>query len=117
MKLKLVLKYKWFDMIDLNVKKHEYRSIKPTIVRLLFNIPSHYTNEAFTECLLENPKDPFLWQYLKPFESVEFYRGYSKNRRITHTEFLGIEIGKAEPEWSDNWQGDVFIIKLGEIIK
>lgn len=29
---------------------------------------------------------------------------------------VGIERGKAKPEWSDNWQGDVFIIKLGNVI-
>jgi len=30
---------------------------------------------------------------------------------------LGIDVGKAKPEWSDNWQGDVFIISLGKILE
>jgi hypothetical protein len=32
-------------------------------------------------------------------------------------ECRGIRIGKAKPEWSDNWQGDVFVIELGNIIE
>ena len=52
----------------------------------------------------------------RKFNSIKFTNGYSKNAPTFEIELLGIEIGKAKPEWSDNWQGDVFIIKLGNII-
>jgi hypothetical protein len=116
MKLKLVLKYKWYDFIETGIKKHEYRSVKPSIVRLLFKVPKHYTVEQFTKQLIEHPADPLLWQYLKPIEDVVFYRGYSSDRKQMQLKVTGIEIGTAKPEWSDNWQGNVFIIKLGKII-
>jgi len=29
----------------------------------------------------------------------------------------GIDIGPAKPEWSDNWPGNVFRIKIGERIE
>lgn len=32
-------------------------------------------------------------------------------------EFKGLSIGEAKPEWSDNWEGDVFVIKIGKIIE
>lgn len=50
------------------------------------------------------------------FDTIKFTNGYSKNAPTFTIECLGITIGKAKPEWSDNWQGDVFIIKLGKII-
>ena len=41
----------------------------------------------------------------------------AKNAPRFEIEFKGISIGKAVPEWSDNWQGNVFVLKLGEIIE
>lgn len=88
-KLQLTLKKKWFDMIASNEKKEEYREIKPYWEkRLLF-------------------KDKF--------ELVVFRNGYGKNAPRLVIECKGITKGSARPEWSDNWQGEVFIIKLGKI--
>jgi hypothetical protein len=50
------------------------------------------------------------------FTHVRFTNGYAKNAPTMLVECKGISIGKAKPEWSDNWQGDVFIISLGAII-
>lgn len=115
--LYLNLKKKWFDMILSGEKKEEYREIKPTIVRLLFNVPKHYTLSEFTEQLKSNHSDPLLWQYVKPFDNNRFLNGMKKLTPQFIIEHKGISIGKAKPEWSDNWQGEVFIIKLGNIIK
>lgn len=53
----------------------------------------------------------------KYYDAVEFKNGYSKTSPTMLVEFKGIDIGKAKPEWSDNWKGDVFRIKLGKILK
>ena len=92
--LHLTLKKKWFDMILSGEKKEEYRETKPYwIKRIKFD----------------------LWNK-KPFHIIKFTSGYAKNAPTFEIECLGIEIGKAKPEWSDNWQGDVFIIKLGNVL-
>lgn len=49
-------------------------------------------------------------------DTVTFRRGYSKNAPEITVKFKGIITGRAKPEWSDNWQGVVFIIKLGDIL-
>lgn len=97
--LHLTLKKKWFDMILSGEKKEEYRENKKYwYTRLCCGFPTMYS-----------PKD---------FDYVRFYNGGSPS--LKHPNFLieckGIELGKAVPEWSDNWQGEVFVIKLGKII-
>jgi len=105
-KLKLVLTRKWFDMILSGEKKEEYRAIKKSVVSLLFDWKeSGLSREQFTEDLNEYGDNSDLWVFLK----------YSANRDKFDIEFLSVSIGEAKPEWSDNWKGNVFIIKLGEI--
>ena len=55
----------------------------------------------------------------KHFDVVCFYNGGSPSKKYPHfyIEYKGIDIGEAKPEWSDNWKGDVFRIKLGDIIE
>ena len=65
----------------------------------------------FEKCLNENS-----YSHFKTFDTVTFKNGYQKNAPEMVVEFKGIDIGEAKPEWSDNWQGDVFIIKLGSIL-
>jgi len=118
-KLKLVLKRKWFDMILSGEKTEEYRSIKPSIVSLLFNWrDSLLTMEEFIEKLNGENYNTYLCEYLKDFENnMTFYHAYSADRDKFDIEFKYVSIGEAKPEWSDNWKGKVFIIELGEIIK
>jgi hypothetical protein len=99
--LHLILKKKWFDMVsDPNPetrKDEEYREIKPYwINRLCSGFPSAYD--------------------AKDFDVVYFHWGYKKNHPVTIREWVNMNIGQAKPEWSDNWQGDVFVIKLGKIL-
>lgn len=108
--LHLILKKKWFDMIASGEKKEEYREVKPYWVQRL-------TWHEFHKCdLLE-----LLYReiesdvYRHDFDLVCFHNGYSKSSPAMTFYFKGIYIGFAKPEWSDNWQGDVFVIKLGEI--
>ena len=88
--LHLTLKKKWFDMILSGEKKEEYREIKP------------YWNKRLKFSEFPN--------------MIIFKNGYSKNARTMNVIMEGLNIGKAVPEWSDNWQGDVFVIKLGKIL-
>lgn len=101
--LHLTLKKKWFDMIASGEKKEEYREKKDYWVFRLCN---------FKNCIETNDYNNF-----KHFDIIEFRNGYSKNAPKLTVQCLGIKIGQAKPEWSDNWQGDVFIIKLGDILK
>lgn len=96
--LRLPLKKRWYDMIASGVKKEEYRTIK------------EYWVTRLKDKSLINPQ-PF-----KQFDLIEFKNGYGKNVPTMLFECEGIDIGPAVPEWSDNWKGDVFIIKIGKRI-
>lgn len=96
--LNLTLKKKWFDMVKSGEKKEEYREIKDYWIKRLKEM-SLTRLEAF-----------------KHFDTVTFKNGYAKDAPTIILEFKGIEIGEAKGEWSDNWQGQVFKIKLGKIL-
>ena len=94
--LHLTLKKKWFDMIASGEKKEEYRECKPYwYARLCCGFPTLYS-----------PKD---------YDFILFKNGYGKNAPTMKVECLGISRGEAKPEWSDNWEGTVYIIKLGKV--
>lgn len=95
--LHLPLKKKWFDMIASGEKKEEYRALK-----------DHWFDRLTT---YHYPIIP------KRFDAICFKNGYRKDAPTITVKWLGCEIGTPRPEWSDNWQGEVFIIKLGEIIR
>jgi hypothetical protein len=97
--LRLTLKKKWFDMIASGEKKEEYRENK-----------EYWQNRLQRVNGMKLPDNQ-----CKHFEFVHFTNGYAKNAPTMLVECKGISIGKAKPEWSDNWQGDVFIISLGAI--
>ena len=114
--LKLVLKYKWFDMIDSGVKKEEYREIKKSMVSKLFDWrDSGLSLYEFTQKIKNDGNETSLWIYLKRnLGDVIFFRGYTNNKSTF--EFGEINIGKAKPQWSDDWQGDCFVISIGDKI-
>lgn len=88
--LTLNVKKKWFDMILSGEKTEEYREIKEL-----------YQNKFCT---------------IEPYTTITFLNGMKVFTPTIVIECQNIGIGKAKPEWSDNWQGDVFIIKLGKLI-
>jgi len=91
-------------MIASGEKKEEYRETKRYWIHRLCNEIEYENNHKNWEAVF------------KKFDTVTFKNGYSKNAPTIVVECLGIEIGEAKPEWSDNWQGEVFKIKLGEVI-
>lgn len=121
--LHVTLKKKWFDMeSDPNPdarKNEEYREIKPYwIKRLLCDVqvkdPS-IKYEGLAE-LIKDGSDHVSYSF-EEFDVYQARNGYAKDAPIVRRQVLGIEVGNAKPEWSDNWQGKVFIIRLGDIIR
>lgn len=126
--LHLTIKKKWFDMISTGQKLEEYRDIKPHWIKRLVYI--EYPKEAPDDH--KNLADDMFFDYenghdfnqilkgyfskLKSFDAVTLINGYATDASRLTLEIKGIEIGTAKPEWSDNWQGNVFVIKLGKII-
>lgn len=94
--LKLVLKKKWYDMIASGEKREEYRDF----------------SDYWKSRLLVKGR----WD-LKPFDSVTFYLGYSKNRPSMTFSLLCIGYGHGKPEWGAEPGKKYFVIKLGERIK
>lgn len=133
--LVLPIKKKWFDMIASGEKKEEYRDIRFHWCSRIFNWLSPFEIQQFY-VRYESFRDAFFYCYgykhtprkaieclyhkgnieYKNIDKVLLINGYGKNAPRITVRCLGIEIGNAKPEWSDNWQGDVFIIKLGEIL-
>jgi len=105
--LHLTLKKKWFDMIASGEKKEEYREIKPYWASRLTTLPPEFAKR----CELQDVRE-----YTNNFDAVVFKNGYAKDAPTITLKCDLIYIGEAKPEWSDNWQGEVFVIKLGEII-
>lgn len=79
-------------MITSGVKTEEYREIKPHWTRRLMNETAGF----------------------KHYDAVLFQNGYSEKSPRAMYRFIETKFGTADPEWSDNWQGAVFVIKLGE---
>lgn len=92
--LDLSLTYHWYDMIAGGEKKEEYREIKDFYITRLV--------------------DRGTWNARK-YDAIRFHRGQGSPVTML-VECLGIEVGKGRPEWGAP-EEDVFIIKLGEIIK
>lgn len=91
------IKKKFFDMIASGVKKEEYKEIKDFWKVRLFD---------------QEEGTPIK------YDAIKLYNGWACSEKYPNilVEYKGVSIGNAKPEWSDNWQGNVFIIKLGEII-
>lgn len=91
--LHLVLKRKWYEMIEKGVKTEEYREVKP-----------------YWETRL-------MWKglgYMKKFDFACFSLGYTSTTmtfKIKH-----IIVGYGNPEWGAPTDREVFIIRLGERI-
>jgi hypothetical protein len=108
--LHLTLKKKWFDMIASGEKKEEYREMKGywwkrlcTVGPVKFSLATILNNGERVDSLFID------------YTHIIFRNGYQKNAPQITVQCLGIEIGNAKPEWSDNWSGNVFIIKLGNL--
>lgn len=94
--LKLVLTYKWYDMIASGEKLEEYRDTTP-----------------FYRSRLETGwNEPYLrW---RKYDIVTFYRGYAKNRQTMSFKYGGARIGTGQEKWGAEPGKEYYVIKLGE---
>ena len=96
--LKLVLKERWYRMIEAGEKKEEYRAII----------------QYWRRRLETGYNEPYLkW---RKYDSVTFYLGYAKNRPSMTFEFLGARYGQGRPEWGAKPGEEYYVIKLGRRI-
>lgn len=91
--LHLVLKRKWWDMIQSGIKTEEYREIKPYWEKRLIKFENAHL--------------------LRGLFFVTFQLGYQKNAPRMTFELESISIGKGNPLWGAP-DKEVFIIKLGK---
>lgn len=117
--LHLTLKKKWFDMIVSGEKKEEYREIKPFWIKRFLNGSQNIDPSVLNDKMkpLSLSEYTYLEFWRKEFDIIVFKNGYSAFAPSITIDWVGLEVGHARPEWSDNWQGDVFVIKLGDIIE
>lgn len=86
--LHLTLKKKWFDLIASGEKKEEYREMKP------------YWHKRLN----------------KPYDSICFRNGYSKNAPRITVELREVLSGLGIIEWGAPERECVYILKLGDVL-
>ena len=101
--LQLVLKEKWFRMIESGEKLEEYRDIKP-----------YWWKRILTSDYLENPNDG---GYAFRHKFVRFRLGYKKDAEEMIFKSGHVRIGNPKPEWSEGHMNRVIIVPLVERIK
>lgn len=112
--LHLNLSRKWFDMIKSGEKKEVYREVKEYWIRRLV---CYRFNLSSPKGILTRHEDGEKNLFRPDYGIVEFRNGYAKNAPSFQIECKGIDIGEPKPEWTnENWQGQVFRIKLGNIL-
>lgn len=124
--LDLVLKKKWYDMIDSGEKTEEYREIKPYWIKRIIGErdPAHHDcYEKITSARAEFFSDRaiMLQYYLeeglvrhKGYDTVTFHLGYSKDRPSMTFKIKDIVISRGKSEWGAAQGEYYFTIKLGE---
>ncbi|GAB4003073.1 hypothetical protein GCM10028807_62770 [Spirosoma daeguense] len=101
--LELVLKTKWYRMIESGEKKEEYRDIKPYWWKRIFT----------SEC----PDDIIpRGVYPQRHTHVRFRLGYAKNTPTMVWKLGAIGVGNANPEWAEGHMGRMIKLPLIERI-
>lgn len=106
--LDLVLKHKWYDMIDSGEKPEEYRDLTEYWAkRLLIMTEQGFKKLHFLGVLDEREIIKF-----KEYTHVRFHRGYTST---TMTFEIGsMSIGKGRENWGAENKEEYFVIKLGK---
>jgi len=127
--LHLVLKKKWFSLIESGEKLEEYREIKPYWASRLielkqFSQPMEW--QCFDEmcCNLINPYKryngpvnllDFFDSRFKSFDLVRFRNGYRSDSPEIEMLCTGITVAKGKEEWGAEPGKYYFVISLGNI--
>ena len=131
--LHLVLKHKWYEMIESGIKTEEYREIKPYWVKRLlqWQEDSRYYVISGEEIHWYDAKYICNTKYLnymiyemgredsalraKSYTHVCFHLGYTSTTMTFKVQ--EITIGKGNSEWGAPKDKPVFIVKLGERVE
>lgn len=127
--LHLVLKRKWWEMIESGEKKEEYRDFTPFYVKRLCDNPCFNKQGEIIErkiidkwtldaCEKRGIDLKTAWVngniIPKDYSSVTFHFGYT-NKIMTYS-VEDISVGEGRTEWGAESGKECFIIKLGERI-
>ena len=104
--LHLVLKNKWYEMIESGEKTEEYRETKHYWIKRILGVstPSLPVLTSIARQISKQSK----------FERVCFHRGYTNRTMIFEIKGISVGIGKAL--WGAPINKEVIIIKLGSRI-
>lgn len=107
--LNLILKKKWYDLIDKGVKLEEYREIKPYYSKkFLYGCAFCYRVECTIKCTMQTIEYPENYRY----DTVKLRLGYTKKYMLFPIE--KVTISKGKEEWGANPGQFYFVIKLGK---
>lgn len=104
--LDLVLKHKWYDMIESGEKKEEYREDKAYWIKRLTDLNTDFV--------------PFSYRYhyeqipFKDYTHVRFHRAYTNTTMLFKLD--GMDYGFGNSSWGAP-DVEVFILKLGRRVK
>ena len=108
--LHLVLKRKWWDMIERGEKKEEYRAFTEYWVKRILVLTEqgqmkvHFFRHLDEEEIVE----------YKDFDAICFHKGYTNTTMTFEND--GIEINYGREEWGAEPDKLYFVIKLGKRI-
>lgn len=123
--LDLVLRKKWYDLIQSGVKTEEYREIKPYWIRRLCELRSvggRRPAMMTSHLAIFYSKNAHLLKYhiethdvhFKNFDAVTFHLGYAKERPSMTFAIKEIAIAEGKEEWGAEKDKVYFVIRLGE---
>lgn len=104
--LDLVLKKKWYDMINSGEKMEEYREAKPYWVKRLTLLPDGI--------LLFSYRNGYQPIPFKDFTHVTFHLGYAKNRPSMTFAIKEMVYDNGNPKWGAEDGVFYFVIRLGK---
>ena len=117
--LKLVLKWKWYNMIASGEKKEEYREITAYWLARLFYICDsrknlHEIHRKDAKRIIEDwEQNGLRYGNLWPkHNSVDLFAGYETDRPTMRKEIRDIEIREGKPEWGAQPGKKYFVIEL-----
>lgn len=117
--LKLVLKGRFYHLIESGQRNEEYRDITDYWIRRICRNWDNYFRGHY--CVFGCNCIDFCGKKEKhiahDFDAVTFYLGYAKDRPSMTFRVDDITIGEGRPEWGAIPNQRYFIIKLGERIK
>ena len=123
----LILKRKWFQLIQSGEKTEEYRKITPYCIRRLSTNGTHSPRHIFdigkreaayfakVPSALQTAIDAGL--VVPKTEAALFYEGYEKDRPSCAFLIQGISVSEGRPEWGADPGKEYLTIKLGERIR